>query len=96
MVKPSINELTKGEFNRYILVIAAAKSARYITNVTGAMSADEPDVVSENGIVLKREALEDKAVKIAIRKLYSGEIRLDETTLERALHAGQNGLEGVD
>lgn len=96
MVKPSINELTKGKFNRYILVIAAAKSARYITNVTGAMNADDPDAVSENGIVSKREALEDKAVKIAIRKLYSGEIRLDETTLERALHAGQNGLEGVD
>lgn len=96
MVNPSINELTKGKFNRYILVIAAAKSARYITNVTGAMSADDPDAVSENGIVSKREALEDKAVKIAIRKLYSGEIRLDETTLERALHAGQNGLEGVD
>ena len=96
MVKPSINVLTKGKFNRYILVIAAAKSARYITNVTGAMSADDPDAVSENGIVSKREALEDKAVKIAIRKLYSGEIRLDETTLERALHAGQNGLEGFD
>ena len=60
------------------------------------MSADDPDAVSENGIVSKREALEDKAVKIAIRKLYSGEIRLDETTLERALHAGQNGLEGVN
>ena len=95
MVKPAINELTKGKFNRYILVIATAKSARYITNVTGAMSADEPDAVSDNGIVSKREALEDKAVKIAIRKLHSGQIRLDETTLERALHAGQNGAEGI-
>ena len=27
MVKPSIDELTNGKFNRYILVIAAAKSA---------------------------------------------------------------------
>lgn len=96
MVTPSINELTKGKFNRYILVIAAAKSARYITNVTGAMSADNPDAVSDNGIVAKREALEDKAVKIAIRKLYTGDIRLDDATLERALHAGQNGLEGID
>ena len=95
MVKPSINELPKEKFNRYILVIATAKSARYITNVTGAMSADEPDAVSDNGIVSKREALEDKAVKIAIRKLHSGQIRLDETTLERALHAGQNGAEGI-
>lgn len=95
MVKPSINELTKGKFNRYILVIATAKSARYITNVTGAMSADDPDALSEGGIVSKKETMEDKAVKVAIRKLYSGDIRPEEKTLDRALHAGQNGIEGI-
>ena len=53
MVKPSIDELTQGKFNRYILVIAAAKSARYITNVAGAMGNENPDAVSDNGIVSK-------------------------------------------
>ncbi len=96
MVKPSIDELTNGKFNRYILVIAAAKSARYITNVTGAMDADDLDRVSDNGIVSKKESLEDKSVKIAINKLHSGDIKLDEVTLDRALHAGLNGIEGIN
>ena len=30
MVKPSIDQLTNNEFNRYVLVIATAKSARHI------------------------------------------------------------------
>ncbi len=96
MVKPSIDELTNGKFNRYILVIAAAKSARYITNVTGAMDSDNVDAVSENGIVSKKESLEDKSVKIAINKLYSGDILLQEETLDRALNAGLNGIEGIN
>ncbi|MBE6623324.1 MAG: DNA-directed RNA polymerase subunit omega [Ruminococcaceae bacterium] len=96
MVKPSIDELTNGKFNRYILVIAAAKSARYITNVTGAMDSDNIDAVSENGIVSKKESLEDKSVKIAINKLYSGDILLQEETLDRALNAGLNGIEGIN
>lgn len=96
MVKPSIDELTNGKFNRYILVIAAAKSARYITNVTGAMDSDNIDAVSENGIVTKKESLEDKSVKIAINKLYSGDILLQEETLDRALNAGLNGIEGIN
>lgn len=94
MVKPSIDELTKGKFNRYILVIAAAKSARYITNVSGAMSSEPDDAVSPNGMVSKKEVMEDKSVKVAINKLNSGDIKLDEKTLDRALHAGLNGLEG--
>lgn len=92
MVNPSIDQLTHGQFNRYILVIAAAKSARYITNVVGAMGATaEEDRVDENGIVSKKESLENKSVKIAINKLYSGDIKLDEDTLEKALHAGEAG-----
>ncbi len=96
MVKPSIDELTNGRFNRYILVIAAAKSARYITNVTGAMKGDDENQQSDNGIVSKKEALDNKAVKIAINKLHSGDIKLDEITLDRALNAGLNGIEGIN
>ena len=96
MVKPSIDELTQGRFNRYILVIAAAKSARYITNVTGAMDSDNPDAISDNGIVTKKESLENKSVKIAINKLHSGDILLHEETLDRALNAGLNGIEGIN
>ena len=96
MVKPSIDELTQGKFNRYILVIAAAKSARYITNVTGAMSVDTLDDINDTGIVSKKEALEEKPVEIAINKLNCGDIKLDDKTLVRALNAGLNGIEGIN
>lgn len=97
MVKPSINELTKGKFNRYTLVIAAAKSARYITNVIGnAKLSDLEDgekIPACAASLTKKEALEDKPVKIAINKLNDGDIKLDDVTLERALNAGLNGIE---
>ena len=32
MIKPSIEQLTKGEINRYALVIATAKCARIVTD----------------------------------------------------------------
>ena len=32
MIKPSIEQLTKGEINRYELVIATAKCARIVTD----------------------------------------------------------------
>jgi hypothetical protein len=32
MIKPSISELTQGKFNRYELVIGAAKCARRVTD----------------------------------------------------------------
>lgn len=97
MVKPSISELTKGKFNRYILVVAAAKSARYITNVIGnakLSDLDDGEKISSCAAPLtKKEALEDKPVKIAINKLNDGDIKLDDKTLDRALKAGLNGIE---
>ena len=32
MIKPSVDELTKGKYNRFTLVLATAKSARMITD----------------------------------------------------------------
>ena len=32
MINPSIEQLTKGQFNRYALVIATAKCARIVTD----------------------------------------------------------------
>ena len=94
MVKPSIDELTHGRFNRYILVIATAKSARYITNVVGNMKNSGNELL-DTPIVSHIEAEEEKPVKIAINKLKCGDIKLEEETLETALHAGLNGAEGI-
>ena len=39
MIYPTIEELTKGEFNRYELVVAVAKCARIVTDEYVAMRA---------------------------------------------------------
>lgn len=80
MLYPTIDELTRGKFNRYELSLATAKCARIITNeyvrqreeaeraVTGNKETDRPI-----NTMIDRELRDDKAVKIAIRKIYEGE-----------------------
>ena len=89
MIYPTINELTKGEFNRYELALATAKCARVITDEyvkrceeaertsTGNKEADRSALNSIN-----KEYREEKAVKNAITRIHKGEyniVRKEET-----------------
>lgn len=79
MLYPTIDELTKGEFNRYELALATAKCARIITNeyvsqhdaaeryLTGNKETDRP-----LNTMIDRELRDEKAVKVAIARLYAG------------------------
>ncbi len=79
MIKPSIDELTKGNFNRYELVIATAKCARQITDDYCEKRAEAEKLISNKetdksiAAMLKLEASEEKAVMSAIAKLDKGE-----------------------
>ncbi len=79
MLYPTIQELTEGKINRYELVIATAKGARKVIEKDieireaeqkkkdlerGATKEKKPAVVGEN--------LPEKAVSIAIKKIYAG------------------------
>ena len=64
MIKPTIAELTKGEMNRYELVIAIAKCARRVT--------DEYVVQRERADLIGKEYRDEKAVKTAISRFYDG------------------------
>jgi len=85
MIYPSIAELTKNTgINRYTLVIAAAKSARVITDEYVrqreyaeklALSKDT-DKSKNIANLIKREYRDDKAVKLAVAGLYNGEFRI--------------------
>ncbi len=90
MLYPTINELTKGKFNRYELAIATAKCARLITDeyvkqretaeksLTGNKEADKPLVN-----MIDKEYRDEKAVKNAINRIHSGEyIIVDSTPAE--------------
>lgn len=83
MIYPTIDELTKGNFNRYELAIATAKCARLITDeYVRQRSAAEATLTgskegSGNIVSLIDQRLADKkAVKNAIDSIHDGEYRI--------------------
>ena len=76
MIKPSITDLTKNEFNRYTLSIATAKCARMITDeyVRQREIAEHRIANKETdksiASMIKKEYRDEKAVKVAVKKLY--------------------------
>ena len=95
MLYPTIEELTKGEHNRYELALATAKCARLITDEyvrqhdaavksqTGNKETDRPI-----NTMIDRELRDEKAVKVAIRRLHNGDYSIDP-------HAGDAKEEAV-
>ncbi len=87
MIYPSIDNLTKGKFNRYTLVVATAKCARLVTDEYVRQREAAEKLISnketEKSLVamIKREFRDDKAVKTAINRLDSGEFRIKEESL---------------
>lgn len=78
MIYPSIEELTKGKINRYTLVIATARGARMVTDEyiqqrenaeTAITKKDNTDKMVD---LIDRELCDEKAVKIAIRRINEG------------------------
>ena len=84
MLHPTIEELTKGEYNRYELALATAKCARLITDeyvrqhdaaeksITGNKETDRPI-----NAMIDKELRDEKAVHVAVNRLYAGEYVID-------------------
>ncbi|MBE6657674.1 MAG: DNA-directed RNA polymerase subunit omega [Ruminococcaceae bacterium] len=79
MIYPSIDEITKGQYNRYTLCIATAKCARIVTDeyveqreLAEKMLANK-ETDKSLASMIKREIRDEKAVKTAIKRLYNGE-----------------------
>ena len=79
MIYPTINDLSKGEYNRYEVALATAKCARMITNeyVHQREEAERATSGSKDGekplnALIDREVRDEKAVKIAIGRIYEG------------------------
>lgn len=77
MISPSITDLTEGKFNRYTLSIATAKCARMITDeyVKQREIAERRIANKETdkslASMISREYRDEKAVKVAVNKLYN-------------------------
>lgn len=78
MIKPSIDELSQGKYNRYTLVVAAAKGARIVTDEYVKQRVEAEDLIARKetdkplAALIDRDYLNEKAVKIAIRRLHDG------------------------
>ena len=82
MIYPTINQLTKGKFNRYELVVGVAKCARIVTDEYVNMRAEAQKLIDNHETDKSLSALIDpeykdkKAVKIAISKLEDGRFKM--------------------
>ena len=92
MLYPTIDELTKGNYNRYELALATARCARLITDEyvrqhdvaeksqTGNKETDRPI-----NTMIERELRDEKAVKVAIGRIHQGNYEIDrEVNLKKA------------
>lgn len=83
MITPSIEQLTKGKFNRYSLVIATAKCARIVTDeyVEQREKAEKliADKKTDRSIasMIDCDIRDNKAVENAVQRLYRGEFHVE-------------------
>ena len=89
MLYPTIDQLTAGEFNRYELVIATAKCARLVTDEyvrqrEAAEKAVAGNKDSEKAVsnMIDKEYRDEKAVKVAISHIHSGDFVLSHASDE--------------
>ena len=88
MIKPSIAELTQGNFNRYELVIGAAKCARRVTDEYVEQRTRAERMVANRetekplAALIESEYRDQKAVKIAITRLAEGRYKMYRVTEE--------------
>ena len=82
MIHPTVEKLSKGEFNRYELVVGVAKCARIVTNEYVELRAKAQKMVDDHitdkslGALIPQEYKDQKAVKIAIARLDEGRYRM--------------------
>jgi DNA-directed RNA polymerase subunit K/omega len=82
MIYPTIEQLTKGKFNRYELVVGVAKCARIVTDEYVNMRQEAQKMIDNHETDKSLSALIDpeykdkKAVKIAISKLEDGRFKM--------------------
>jgi DNA-directed RNA polymerase subunit K/omega len=82
MIYPTVEQLTKGEFNRYELVVGVAKSARIVTDEYIEMRNKAQKLIDNHetdkplSSLIDPEYKDKKAVKIAIGQLLDGRFKL--------------------
>ncbi len=101
MIFPTINDLSQDKYNRYEIALAAAKCARLVTNEyvhqrteaeasqTGNKETDKP-----LQSLIDKDLRDEKAVKIAVGRLYNHEYVITTMSPEEQQKIEQAILEG--
>ena len=82
MINPSIEQLTKGEFNRYALVIATAKCAKVVTDDYVAQRELAEKMIADKktdktlASLIDIDIRDKKAVENAVQRLYRGDFNI--------------------
>ncbi len=83
MIKPGIEQLSEnGKYNRYMLCIATAKCARIVTDeyieqyTKAELMVANKETDKPIGAIINKELRDDKAVKIAIKRLADHEFEI--------------------
>jgi len=88
MIYPPIEELTQNnKYNRYMLVVAASKCARMVTDeyveqreIAEKLLANKETDKSLSSMI-KREIRDEKAVKTAIKRICQGEYKIVDSSI---------------
>jgi DNA-directed RNA polymerase subunit K/omega len=103
MLYPTINQLTKDEFNRYELALATAKCARIITDEyvkqreAAEKSATGNKETDRNLInMINKEYRDEKAVKNAISKIHNGSYKIVRVEDEEATEVAEEATEAAE
>ncbi|MBQ4054845.1 MAG: hypothetical protein IJD17_03950, partial [Clostridia bacterium] len=76
---PTPDELSRGKFNRYTLVVAAAKCARKVTDEYVKQRENAEKLISNKetdkslASMIRKEYRDEKAVSVAINSILDGE-----------------------
>ena len=85
MLYPTPDELSRGKFNRYTLVVAAAKCARKVTDEYVKQRENAEKLISNKetdkslASMIKKEYRDEKAVSVAINSILDGEYVIVDT-----------------
>lgn len=76
MLYPNVQKMTNDKVNRYMLVIAAAKCARRITDQMTEEAEQAEEKKEPKGEAVEAEIVSEKPVTTAIDMLSSGECKI--------------------
>ena len=76
MLYPNVQKMTNDKVNRYMLVIAAAKCARRITDQMTEEAEQAEEKKEPKGEAVEAEIVSEKPVTTAIDMLSSGEYKI--------------------